>query len=92
MELLYEILFEVYLELMFIIAPEEETTSKAYRYIAIAVASVVLIGVLALFVWGGVLVAERHDSRGWIPIAVASVVSVAQIVVGVVLFDRKSKK
>ncbi len=92
MELLYEILFEVYLELMFIVVPEEEAASKRYRYIAICVATVVLAGVLALFVWGGVLIVEQHDGRGWIPIVIASAISVAQIVAGFVLYDRKAKK
>lgn len=92
MEFLYEILFEVYLELMFLIVPEEKATSKAYRYAAIAIATIVLFGVLALFVWGGVLLVDHSDRRGWIPVIVAAGISVVQIIAGIILFDKKTKK
>ena len=92
MELLCEFLFEMYCELMFLIVPEEKTTSKTYRWLSIAVATVVLLSVLALFVWGGVLLFDHGDKRGSIPIIIAAVISVVHIVAGIVLYNRNSKQ
>ena len=89
MEFIFEILFEVYLELMMQIVPEDKATSKAYRAIAICVALVSMIGILALFIWGYVLAFERHNPIGWIPIVIATILSLTQIVLGLVLSEKK---
>ena len=89
MELLAEILFEVYGELMFLIIPEKRT-SKTYRIIAKTIAILVFMGVLALVWWGAILVADDHNLLGIVPIAIAIAVliSLAQIVAGIVLFKK----
>ena len=87
MELLAEILFEVYGELMFLIVPEKRM-SKKYVIIAKIVAILVFIGVIALALWGVALISEYNDLKGIIPIAIAVVISLAQIIAGIVLFKK----
>ena len=92
MEIIFEILFEVYVALMMYIVPEEKATSKKYRTIAILVATVVLLGVFALFIWGSVLIIDYNNKLGAIPIVIAIVISIVQIIAGFILHDKKSKK
>ncbi len=92
MELLLEIVFEIYAELMMYIVPEEKASSKKYRTITILVATVVLFGVLALFIWGCVLISDYNNELGIIPIVIAIAISIIQIVAGFILHDKKSKK
>lgn len=87
MELLAEILFEVYGELMFLIIPEKRMDKK-YVIIAKAIAIFVFIGVVALALWGGILIAEYNNLIGILPISIAVVISVAQISAGIVLFKK----
>lgn len=90
MEFIFEFLFEAYLELMMYIVPEEKATSKRYRFLYLIIAFIILIGVLALFIWGIVLL-ERNNLKGLIPICLAIVLSIAQIVLGFIFHDRKTK-
>lgn len=92
MELLFEIIFEIYVELMMYIVPEEKTSSGKHRKIAIFIAAVVLLGVLALFIWGCVLLVDYDNKLGLAPIIIAIVFLIIQIVAGFVLHDKKSKK
>ena len=87
MELLAEILFEVYAELMFLIIPEKKM-SKKYVMLAKVIAILVFIGVIALALWGIVLISEYNDLIGIIPISIAVVISLAQIIAGIVLFKK----
>lgn len=91
MELILEIFFEVYIELMMYIVPEEKATSKKYRALAIIIATVSMLGNLALFIWGGILLFEQHNLWGLVPIAVALVWSLAQIFLGFILDKKKNK-
>lgn len=91
MDLLFEIVFEIYVELMMYIVPEKKASSKTYRTIAILVAAVVLLGVLALFIWGLVLINDYNNKLGIIPIVIATVISIIQIIAGFILHDKKSK-
>ena len=87
MELLAEILFEVYGELMFFIIPEKRM-SKKYVMIAKAVAVLVFLGVLTLAFWGIFLISEDHNLIGIVPISIAVCISLAQIIAGIVLFKK----
>lgn len=89
MELLLEFVFDLYLELMMFIVPEEKATSRKYRVLAIIIASISLIGILALFIWGGVLVFERGNKLGIIPIVIAVILSLAQIIAGLAFHKDK---
>ena len=89
MELFLEIVFEVYVELMMYIVPEEKASSKKYRTIAILVAAVILVGVLALFIWGCVLISDYDNKLGIIPIVISVVISIIQIIAGFILHVKK---
>ena len=90
-ELIFEMIFEIYVELMMYIVPEEKATSKKYRILAVFIALFVLLGVLVLFIWGCVLISDYNNKLGIIPIVVAIVISIVQIVTGFLLHDKKSK-
>ena len=92
MGFIFEVIFEVYVELMMYIVPEEKATSKKYRAIAILIALVIVFGVLALFIWGFVLLIDYRNKLGIVPIAIAIVISIIQIVAGFILHDKKSDK
>jgi len=92
MELFFELILSVYCELMFFIVPEEKRASKKYRVIAIIIASVVLFGVIALFIWGCVLIRDYKNYWGIALIALAVIISLAQIFVGFILDEKKSPK
>lgn len=87
MELLAEILFEVYGELMFLIIPEKRMNKK-YVIVAKTVAVLVFLGVIALALWGVVLIADYNNLIGIVPISIAALVSLAQIAAGIVLFKK----
>lgn len=87
MELLAEILFEVYGELMFLIIPEKRMNKK-YVIIAKTIAVLVFIGVIALVLWGAILISDYNNLIGIVPISIAVVISLAQIIAGIVLFKK----
>jgi len=92
MDVIFEIIFEVYVELMMYIVPEEKTTSKKYRILTVFFALFVLLGVLSLFIWGCVLISDYNNRLGIIPIVIAIIISIVQIIAGFILHDKKSKK
>ena len=92
MELIFEIFFELYIELMMLVAPEEKAASKKYRIMAIFIAVFVVFGVLALFIWGCVLISDYNNKLGIIPIVIAVIISVVQIIARIILNDKKSKE
>ena len=91
MEFVLEILLEVYMELMMLVVPEEKATSKKYRFLTILIAFLVMMGMLALFIWGCVLVFDRKNWFGLVPMLIAVILSVAQIVLGIVLTVRNER-
>lgn len=87
MELVTEIFLEIYMELMFLIIPEENVCKK-HIVIAKIVAIMVTLSVITLFVLGMVLIFEKQNLWGIAPTAVAITVSLAQIIAGFVLFKK----
>ncbi len=87
MDLLAEIVFEVYGELMFLIIPEKNR-SKKHIWISKIIAVVVFLSVMALAFWGIVLITDHNNLWGIAPIAVAGVLSLVQIIAGIVLFKK----
>ena len=87
MELIAEILFEVYAELMFLIIPEKKR-GKGYVLISKIIAVTVFLGVIALAIWGAILITDYDNLRGIFPIAAAVIISLAQIIAGVLLFKK----
>ena len=87
MDLLVEIVFEVYGELMLLIIPEKNVTPRMMwlsRLLAILSLAVV-IGLVLLGVW---MLADRNNLVGILPIVIAALISIAQITLGIVLYKR----
>ena len=90
MELLFEIMFEIYVELMMYIVPKEKATSKKYKMLAVLFATVVLLGTLSLFIWGCVLIGDYNNKSGVFPIVIAVIISIVQIIAGFIIHGKKS--
>ena len=91
MEMIFEIFFEVYFELMMIIVPEEKSTSIKYKLLSFFFALIVLVGCLVLFGWG-ILIVDSGNKLGWLAVLIAIIISVTQIVVGFILYIKRSSK
>jgi hypothetical protein len=89
MELIFEFFFELYLELMLYIVPDMGVTSKKHRRTAALIAVTVLLVTLAMFIWGCVLVCDYGNYFGFIPIIIATAISVTQIVLGFIFHNKK---
>ena len=87
MDIVIEIFLELYMELMLLVIPEKNAGKKHIRMAKIA-AIVVVVCVIALAIWGAVLIADYGNMWGVVPIAVAAALSVVQIVAGVALFKK----
>ncbi len=87
MELLGEILFEIYGELMLLIIPDKHRTPKFILLTKIIAISVLALAV-GLAILGGVLIFENGNMVGIIPLAFATVISLAQIIAGIVLYNK----
>ena len=90
MDIIFEIFLEIYGELMMLIVPESKWTKKKGAIAVVAVLN--FIGVLALFLWGIVLLTDNGNPLGWIPIFFAVVLSVVQIGVGIYRFIRSCRE
>ncbi len=91
MDILIEILMDIYMECMFLIIPENKRSKKHYLLVKI-IAIVCTLGILALALWGAVWVIDDKNFWGWLPLGLAIVLSAVQITVGVVLFVKRNKK
>ena len=87
MDILIEIFLEVYMELMMLIVPEKNITKK-HQTIAKIIAIVVLFGVMALAVWGIVLIWEQGNLLGIAPLGFAIAFSLFQIIFGIVFYKK----
>ena len=90
MELLFEILFEVYGELMVLIVPEKRADKK-YLIITKIFAVLVFLGVLALTIWGIILITDHNNLVGIAPISIAAVISIGQIAMGIFLYNKNAR-
>ena len=90
MGLLFEILFEVYGELMFLIVPEKRTDKK-YLILTRIFAVLVFLGVLALTIWGIILITDHNNLVGIAPISIAAVISIGQIAMGIFLYIKNAR-
>ena len=88
MDLLIEILLDVYGELIFLIVPEKRTNKK-YVIITKIIAILVFIGVVALTLWGAFLITERNNLIGILPISIAALISLTQVILGIILFKKR---
>ena len=90
MDIIFEIFLEIYGELMMLIIPESKWTKKKGAIAIVAALS--FIGVMALFLWGVVLLTDNGDVLGWIPIFFAVVLSAVQIGMGIYRFVRTKRE
>ncbi len=87
MEILFEIIFEVYAELMMLIVPEKNVT-KAHKIISAVISLIVLVGVLALALFGVALIIDEGNLLGILPLSFALIISVLQIGLGIFLYNK----
>ncbi len=87
MDLVFELFFEIYLELMLLIVPEKNA-SKKYILTAKIIAIAVLIALIALFIWGVVLIEDYNNIWGVFPISIAVVFSLVQVIAGIILYKK----
>ncbi len=88
MDIVVEIFLEIYMELMMLIVPEKNLKKK-HKVFAWILAFTVLIGVFALVIWGLWLMIDKNNFLGLIPLAFATLISVLQIVAGIVLYNKR---
>jgi len=89
METVFEFLFELYLSMMMLVVPEEKTSK--YRWVVILLGVISMFGILALFFWGYILITEHGNLFGWLPIIIAALLSLAQIIAGFYAQSKKDK-
>ena len=87
MEIVVEILLEIYMELMLLVIPEKNV-SKKHIWITKIVAILVLASIFALVIWGSVLIVDYNNLWGIVPIAIAVILSLAQIIAGIILYKK----
>lgn len=87
MEIILEVIIELYLELMCIIVPEKNIT-KGMRVLAIIIAIVLALGLPALFFWGFYLWIEKSIVWGVMLMVVSVALVLAQIIAGIVLYKK----
>lgn len=87
MDFLIELFLEIYMELMLLLVPEKNITKK-HKMIAKIIAVFVLLLVLSLAVWGIVLLVDYDNLWGILPLAVAVLISLVQIIAGIVLYKK----
>lgn len=88
MDILIEIFLEIYFELMLLIIPEKNVTKRHILIVKI-IAVLVLLGVCALIFWGIVLIVDYNNKLGIIPLTFASVFSLVQITLGIILYKKR---
>ena len=87
MDILVEILLEVYMELMILIVPEKNVT-KAHRFFAKLFAIFMLLLIFALVIYGAILLTDYGNKLGIIPIVIAIIISIIQIVLGIIFYKK----
>ncbi len=86
-EFLGEFILEVYLELMMLIVPEKNLT-KRQVFIAKLLAVFVILLVIFLLIFGCVLIFENNNLLGIIPFSLSIIISIVQIVFGIILYKK----
>lgn len=87
MEIFFEFLFELYLELIMLAVPEK-TKSKTVKILAACLVALVLFGVLFLFGFGVERVNAGHTATGALCIAGAVLLGLAQLIAGLCLSGK----
>lgn len=88
---LASLLFWIYITLMLLVVPRA-SEHKWCRLLAKTIAVLMIALVLTLLVWGAMLVGDYGDPLGFIPLSLAGVLSVGQIIAGILLHRRERRK
>jgi hypothetical protein len=72
---------------MILIVPENRLT-KTHKIIARIIAIIVIFILLALACWGIVLIVEFNNINGVIPLSIAVVISLTQIILGIIFYKK----
>ena len=91
MDIVIEILIEVFMELMMLVVPKENIRKK-HKIIAGLLAGVFALLVLGLFYLGYYLIFELNDLRGILPLAVSIIIASVQIVLGIIFYIKRNKQ
>ena len=89
LEILIDVVFDVYDELLQRMLPKGKHQDTLCMILGYVIAFVIVLGIIALFVWGIALVV-RKNMLGFLPLGIAVILLVLQIVMGVRL--RRAKK
>ncbi len=73
--------------MMMLIVPKKYLFKK-HIIIAKIVTLCVMAGLAALVIWGLILITDEGRLIGFLPIAIAAVISLIQIVFGIILYNR----
>ena len=87
MDIVIEVLLEIYVELMMLIVPEKNV-SKKHKLIAKIIAVLVVIGIFVLVIWGASLIIDHNNLWGIAPISAGVIISLIQVIVGIILYKK----
>lgn len=87
MDIVIEVLLEIYVELMMLIVPEKNV-SKKHKLIAKIIAVLVVIGIFALVIWGASLIIDHNNLWGIAPISAGVIISLIQVIAGIILYKK----
>lgn len=88
MEIIMEVLFDLFMELFFLFVPKEKRRSKAYTTGAFLTAVILFFAVIALVLWGVFLITEQNNPLGKEPIVIAVIISILVIVFGIINYNK----
>ncbi len=92
MDIIFEILIEIYMELMMLVVPEEKKTKKRYRILAVIIALIGIAATIASLAYGLHLIIDKDNLIGIMPIVIAVLLSLAQITAGIIIHLSKKGK
>ncbi len=92
MDILFEILIEIYMELMMLVVPEDKMAKKRYRFLAVIIALIGVTATVASLIYGLHLIIDKDNMVGIIPIAIAFILSISQITAGIIIRIGKKGK
>ncbi len=92
MDIIFEVLIEIYMELMLLVVPEEKAAKKRYVVLAFIIALIGISATVAALVYGMYLIINKNDLLGIIPLTIAAILSISQIVAGIVIHASKKGK
>ena len=88
-ELFFTIIVEGYVELMGMIIPEEKSNNKIVRMWIAIFAVIIMLGLIVMALFGLYFIANDRAVLGWCLFIASIVLSIVQIVFGLILKSRK---